>query len=73
MILDLEAQTGRAVVNVGNIVLAADSSQDTGSDGGEVVVGEGDVGLSGLGVLVLTAGGLQVELCLLYTSDAADE
>ena len=62
MILDLEAQTGRAVVNVGNVALAADSSQDTGSDGGEVVVGEGDVGLSSLGVLVLTAGGLQVEL-----------
>ena len=29
---------------------------------GEVVVGQGDVGLSGLGILVLTAGGLQVEL-----------
>lgn len=61
-VLDLEAQTSGAVVNVGNIVLAADSSQNAGGDGGEVVVGEGDVGLSSLGILVLTAGGLQVEL-----------
>ena len=61
-VLDLEAQTGSAVVNVGNVVLAADSSQNAGSDGGEVVVGEGDVSLGSLSVLILTTGGLQVEL-----------
>ena len=47
-VLDLKAQTSGAVVNVGNVALAADSSQNAGGDGGEVVVGEGDVGLSSL-------------------------
>lgn len=62
MVLDFETQAGSAVVNVGNVALAADSSQNALGDGSVVVVGQGDVGLSGFLVLVLTTGGLQVEL-----------
>ena len=47
VILDLKAQTGCAVTNFLHVLLAADSSQNSGSDFGIV--------------------------CLLYTSDAADE
>ena len=39
-ILDVETQTGGAVVNVGDVALAANSSQNTGSNVGEVVVGQ---------------------------------
>ena len=61
VILDLKAQTGCAVTNVLHVLLAADSSQNSGSNFGVVVVCQNDL-LLGLFVLVLTAGGLQVVL-----------
>ena len=55
VILDLKAQTGCAVTNFLHVLLAADSSQNSGSDFGIVVVCQNDL-LLGLFVLVLTAG-----------------
>ena len=57
VILDLKAQTGCAVTNFLHVLLAADSSQNSGSDFGIVVVCQNDL-LLGLFVLVLTARGV---------------
>ena len=59
-VLDFQSQTGNAVVDGGDVALAADAFQDVLSHLGEVVVGQLDVQLA-LGV-ALTTGGLEVEL-----------
>ena len=57
----LKAQAGCAVANVLHVLLAADSSQNSRSNLSVVIVGQNDLLLS-LFVVILTAGGLQVEL-----------
>ena len=62
VVLDLKAQAGGAVLDVLDVALAAHGSQDARGDLGVVVVGQDHL-LLGVGVLVvvLTAGGLEVE------------
>ena len=62
VVLNGEAQAGSAVVHAGDVLLAADGLQHASSNLSVVVVGQNDLLLSLFGILVLTAGGLQVEL-----------
>lgn len=60
-ILDLEAQTGDAVVNRGDVASAAQTFQNDPSRGGKVVVCQLNLALVNSLVIILTTGGLEVE------------
>ena len=59
-VLHFQTQTGDAVIDGGDVLLAAQAFQNDGSHCGVVVIGQLDLHLAVL--IVLTAGGLQIPL-----------